>query len=308
MLKFTAAALVVAFMAISVAAQAPTLTITQPDGPNLPSELWYGNIRVKPLRLRPGTTIPITLDDADFFVSQQYIDFLSRFADPAGLAFWMQRITQCGNDMTCIYNQRTVVSTEYFLSLEFQQSGYYVYRFYAGSLKRQPAYNEFQTDRRTVVGGGGLEPAKAAYAEAFVQRAEFLTEYPAGLNPTQFVQKVLDNLQAYDGTDLHANMATYVATVTNSGRGVGTRQIIDESLFQNNEFNKAFVMMQYYGYLRRGIDPNGYAFWLGILNNQGSDPNARYKMVCAFINSGEYQLRFSSTITQNDQGCGSVHP
>jgi len=96
--------------------------------------------------------------------------------------------------------------------------------------------------------------------------------------------------------------------VTNSGRGVGTRQIIDDATFQNNEFNRAFVAMQYFGYLRRGIDPGGYNFWLGILNGHPNDTSFRYQMVCAFITSGEYQLRFSSNVTQNDTGCPAVHP
>lgn len=309
MVKFIAAALVVALLAISAAAQAPTLRITQPDGPTLPSELWYGNVKVKPLRLRPGTTTPITLDDNDFFVSQQYIDFLSRFADPGGLGYWTDQIVgTCAGNATCIYNRRAAVSAAYFFSLEFQGSGYYVYRFYAGSLGRQPAYDEFQVDRRGVVGGGGLDPAKAAYADAFVLRPEFLTKYPANLAPDQFVDAVLATMLAYDGTNLSANRATYIATVSGpGGRGAGARQIIDDTAFQNKEFNPAFVLMQYYGYLRRGIDPGGYAFWLDTLNNRiPNDDSAYRKMVCAFITSNEYQFRFSSTATQTGNGCNSV--
>jgi hypothetical protein len=59
---------------------------------SLPSS-FNGNIKVKPLRLRPGTNVPITINDADFFVSTQYVDFLSRFPDQSGFNFWTNDIT-----------------------------------------------------------------------------------------------------------------------------------------------------------------------------------------------------------------------
>jgi hypothetical protein len=307
MLKFATALFVITLVAMTAAAQAPTLQILQPDGPNLPSELWYGNVKVKPLRLRPGTNIPITIDDADFFVAQNYIDFLGRFADPGGLAYWTDQINgPCSGNATCIFNRRAAVSSQFFISLEFQQSGYYVYRFYAGSLGRQPGYAEFQLDRRSVVGGGGLEPAKAAYAEAFVLRPEFVAKYPLSLTPSQFVDAVLATMLAYNGTNLSAQRSTYIATVTNFGRGVGTRQIIDEAAFENAEFNPAFVLEQYFGYLRRDKDQGGYLYWLDVLNNRlPNDSSAYRKMVCAFETSAEYQLRFGSTVTQNGN-CANV--
>jgi hypothetical protein len=64
------------------------------------------------------------------------------------------------------------------------------------------------------------------------------------------------------------------------------------------EFNRAFVLMQYYGYLRR--DPNGgqdtdwsgFDFWLTKLNQfNGNFINA--EMVKAFITSIEYRQRFA---------------
>ena len=80
-IRFAAALLVIGLAAICASAQAPTLRI-QTDDPNLPSDLYYGNIKVKPLRLRPGTNQPVTIDDNDFMVQQQYIDFLSQFRLP----------------------------------------------------------------------------------------------------------------------------------------------------------------------------------------------------------------------------------
>src|ERR1044072_5312367 len=76
----------------------PTLRIVT-ETPNLPSELFYGNIKVKPLRIRPGTNTVITIDDADFFAAQHYIDFLRRFPDAPGLAHWTELGTSRRRDM-----------------------------------------------------------------------------------------------------------------------------------------------------------------------------------------------------------------
>ena len=57
-----------------------------------------------------------------------YLDFLSREPDPAGLAFWTNQITQCGLDAGYIELKRINVSAAFFLSIEFQESGYLVYK------------------------------------------------------------------------------------------------------------------------------------------------------------------------------------
>ena len=71
----------------------------------------------------------------------------------------------------------------------------------------------------------------------------------------------------------------------------------ENSTLQQQEFNRAFVLMQYFGYLRR--NPNdapdtnfdGYNFWLNKLSQlDGNFINA--EMVKAFITSGEYRQRF----------------
>ncbi|WP_352432839.1 DUF4214 domain-containing protein, partial [Pyrinomonas sp.] len=53
--------------------------------------------------MRPGTNKPITIDDADFFVYQHYIDFLSRMPDPNGQSYWTGQITMCGGDVRCVH-------------------------------------------------------------------------------------------------------------------------------------------------------------------------------------------------------------
>ena len=111
------------------AAQVPLYFVSgDKDGNKLPSELMYGNTKVKPLRLRPGTNTPITIDDTDFFVQQQYVDFLSRFPDQSGFAFWQGEINQCGANAQCVEVRRIHVSGAFFRSIEFQATGYHVYK------------------------------------------------------------------------------------------------------------------------------------------------------------------------------------
>ena len=61
--------------------------------------------------------------------------------------------------------------------------------------------------------------------------------------------------------------------------------------FYNAESNRAFVLLEYFGYMKRDPDDAGYAFWLGKLNQfSGNFVNA--EMVLAFISSPEYRARF----------------
>src|SRR6266498_4546983 len=122
-MKFAVALLITAFAALSVWGQAPTLHIVT-EIPNLPSDLYYGTTKVKPLRLRPGTNQVITIDDADFFVNQQYVDFLSRFPDQGGFDYWISQISSCpAGDQLCVNARRIAVSDAFFFEPEFQTTG-----------------------------------------------------------------------------------------------------------------------------------------------------------------------------------------
>ena len=74
------------------------------------------------------------------------------------------------------------------------------------------------------------------------------------------------------------------------------RTVAENQTLSNAEFNRAFVLMQFFGYLRRNpndpqdTDYAGYEFWLGKLNQfNGNFQNA--EMVKAFITSAEYRQR-----------------
>src|SRR6185436_10079453 len=76
----------------------------------------------------PTTANPI--DIPSFFVHQHYLDFLNREPDADGLAYWTNQITSCGNDTQCTEIKRINVSAAFYLSIEFQETGYLVYRTY----------------------------------------------------------------------------------------------------------------------------------------------------------------------------------
>jgi hypothetical protein len=307
--RFAVLFLTVALAAVTVMGQAPTLRIVQTDGPDLPAELFYGPTKVKPLRLRPGTNQVITIDDSDFFVNQHYVDFLSRFPDQGGLDYWSGQVNSCGTNALCTYTQRVNVSAAFFIELEFQKTGSFIYRIYKGGLGRQPNYGEFGPDRRQVVDGPTLEATKQAFALAFVQRPEFVQKYNGQNTAAAFVDALIDTVQQTSSVDLTGQRQALIdkyntGSDTNQSRAFAVRDAIDNGAFANAEYNPSFVLMQYFGYLRRDPDAGGYLFWLDVLNNRV--PGNFRGMVCAFITSPEYQLRFGSTATQNDHDCGNL--
>ena len=316
MLKLTGFVLALIATAVTAMGQAPTLRIVQSDGPNLPAELFYGDIKIRPLRLRPGTSTPITIDDSDFYVTQQYIDFLGRFPDSGGFNHWLSELNSCGNNAACIYSRRVGVSAAFFIENEFQRTGSFVYRSFKGGLGRLPDYSEFGPDRRLVIEGPQLEQTKQAYSLAFVQRTEFVNKYSAANNADSFAQALIDTIrtttatQTSPGIDLTNLKPTMMSEYQTGGADVNLsraralRVAIDAAAFTGAEYNRSFVLMQYFGYLRRNPDLGGFNFWQDVLNNR--EVNNYRGMVCAFITSVEYQERFS-TATQNDRGCATIN-
>jgi parallel beta-helix repeat protein len=224
------------------------------------------------------------IDTTEFFVRQQYLDFLGREPDPPGFIGWVNTIRNCApNDASC---DRVHVSEMFFRSQEFQERGYYVYRFYASALGRKPDYAEFVPDLARMGGfltRDQLEAVKAAFANDFVMRPEFAAKYNSLSNP-QFV----DTLLSTAGVTLSSRQSMIDglndATLTRAG---SLRQIVESAEVSTKYFNQAFVVMEYFGYLRR--DPDAlYLNWIAVLDAT-NDPRG---MVTGFVNSAEYRSRF----------------
>ncbi len=69
------------------------------------------------------------------------------------------------------------------------------------------------------------------------------------------------------------------------------RAIADSDQICQLEYNRAFVAMQYYGYLRRTPETEGYNAWLRYLD---ANPTDFRTMVRGFVDSIEYRRRFGS--------------
>jgi len=315
MRKFTAAVLAVAFTASAALAQsgqAPTLRIVSEDGNKLPSELMYGNTKVKPLRLRPGTNTPITIDDSDFFVQQQYVDFLSRFPDQSGFVFWQNNINQCGADAVCREVSRINTSAAFFLSIEFQATGGYVYKTHKAAFGNLPGApvpvrrESFMPEVRSIADGvivntpgweALIEARKNAYTLAFVGRADFQAAFPSAMTAAQFVDKLFSNAGVTPTAGERNAAVTAFGSGNAAGRAAALDAVVESATLDRAEKNRAFVLMQYFGYLKRNpnegqdTDFSGYSFWLNKLEEAGGD-FVRAEMVKAFISSAEYRTRF----------------
>jgi hypothetical protein len=270
---------------------------------------------------------PNPIDATTFFVRQHYRDFLNREPDPSGFDFWTQGITSCGADAQCVAVKRINTSAAFFLSIEFQETGYLVERTYktaygdatGGSTFPNPhtlavpvvRFTEFMRDTQeigqgVVVGQGPwqqqIEDNKQSFALEFVTRSRFASAFPSSMTADQFVSQLDSNaggvLSDSDKSQLDALFGGPSASSADlTKRAQALRQVAESNSLQQHEFDRAFVLMQYFGYLRR--DPNGgpdadytgYDFWLQKLN-QFNGNFVQAEMVKAFLSSDEYRHRF----------------
>lgn len=260
-----------------------------------------------------SSAVPNPIDDPQFFVRQHYRDFLNRSADAEGLAFWSNQILNCGTDAVCIADRRMNVSAAFFLSIEFQQTGFLVYRLYQASFAQPPEHlNQFLLDTRTigegvVVNAPGweqlLEANKTEFIKNFVARSQFSQAYPVNLSPVDFVNRLNSKAGGVlSPNDLAIAIGEFQGTARSEDVGARARvlrRVAENETFSQRQLNPAFVLMQYFGYLQR--NPNeapdtnldGYNFWLHKLDEFGGDFR-RAEMVKAFLLSGEYRDRFGA--------------
>ena len=251
-------------------------------------------------------------DVSQAFVRQHYMDFLNRLPDDDGLAFWTNDIEQCGADAQCRQVKRINVSAAFFLSIEFQETGYLVFRAYQtayGSNNQRLVpirYDEMLIESQRIsrgvrVGIGNWEAQLAANKTAFFNEladgGRFRAEYPAEMTPAQFVDKMLRNTST-----LFAQRDSLVAQLTadssQAGRVAVLRRFAESEAIKAGAKNRAFVLMEYFGYMRRNPDdlPDGnylgYNHWLSKLQ-QFDGNHVKAEMVKAFLESIEYRTRFA---------------
>ncbi|HKZ80549.1 MAG TPA: DUF4214 domain-containing protein [Pyrinomonadaceae bacterium] len=203
------------------------------------------------------------IDEAQFFVRQHYLDFLNREPDQGGWDYWNARITECGNDWLCVHQRRIGVSAAFFVELEFQETGYVVYRLHRAAYGVSTAcfggegepcelrsranldHSQFVTDRAQLVGGAGLPQSTINFANNFVQRPEFRQEYPEAMTPSDFVNKLFDTANLTGAANVqHRQAAIEALTNGSKTRAQVLLDVIEISEFKGREYNPAFVLMQ----------------------------------------------------------------
>jgi hypothetical protein len=261
------------------------------------------------LTIDPGVTssgFTNAADDPQFFVRQHYLDFLGREPDAEGLAYWSNEIAQCRSDAACIARRRIGVSAAFFVETEFQEASSFVYRVYKVGLGRQPTFAEFTADRTLVIGAPNPEAGKEALSQAFASRPGFLRRYGRDLTAADYSDALLETVRKDARVDLSFERGELISMYDGSGAGRAAilRRLADAPTFARAEYNRAFVLMQYFGYLRRDPDAGGYDFWLNVLDNKLANDTSGYRsMVCAFVTSAEYQSRFGMQVTRNNGEC-----
>ncbi len=279
----------------------------------------------------PPTASNNPVDDAGFFVRQHYHDFLAREPDPGGFAFWTGQIEACGADAECRRVVRASVSAAFFLSIEFQRTGYQVFRVHTATYPE--SYNSDFNQRfyqlatihliftnmatireGVVVGQPGWEERlrdnTLNFARGWVESADFKAQQPADMAAGAYVDKLFANAGvAPVAGEREAALAAFGAGGT-EGRAAALLSVTNSRSVYNRQYNAAFVVMQYYGYLRRAPNEapdfsfSGFDFWLAKLDGfspPGEDVRddavaaariARAEMVRAFVESVEYRARF----------------
>ena len=299
-----------------------SVSLPIPDNTALVGETFYGRWFVTDASAPGGVAVtpafkftvfgdsaagaPNPIDATQFFVTEQYRDFLSREPDSSGLSFWDGNIDVCGSDASCVEAHRVNVSAAFFLSIEFQQTGFYAIRVqraafgHKSSDSSRLSFATFATDAASlgsgvVVGQGDwqtqLETNKEAYAERVAAGADFAARFPSTQSATDYVAALYSSAGV---TPTQAEIGDAVAAFGAggaAGRAAALKKVAESNSLTQAEFNPSFVLMEYFGYLRRDPDDAGYTFWLSKLNSFGGD-YVKAEMVKAFISSDEYRQRF----------------
>ncbi|HEX9919557.1 MAG TPA: Calx-beta domain-containing protein, partial [Pyrinomonadaceae bacterium] len=270
--------------------------------------------------INPNTTALVTIQSDDqapptsnpinqkaFFVRQQYLDFLDREPEPGEP--WTAVLDRCGNIFTgpeantdC---DRIAVSGAFFGSPEFRLKGFFVFLHYKaafGSANNPlyvPQYTEFTTDARRVSGVTAEEviAKRLDFTEDFLARPTVANAF-ANTSNEAFVDRILSNLGIGFTNPDPASGETRNSLVNALNANTKSRAQVLRIIVESNEaiaaqFNRAFVAIQYYGYLRRTPEATGYEANLNALN---ATNNSR-QLINGFLNSIEYRLRFGANTT-----------
>jgi uncharacterized lipoprotein NlpE involved in copper resistance len=260
---------------------------------------------------------PNPLEDDNFFVRQQYVDFLVRAPEQEGLEFYLNILSGCQpGDDNCNKYTRGALSANFFRSPEFQQKGSFVMYLYMISIGQRPAtvaelsdqtkvnrpqFWEFTLDLQAISDPTDDKAIgsqkKDALTVAWLQRPEIQASY-GSLTNAQFVQKLIDKSGVTPAGQASWVVALDAGTMT---RAQVLRAFAESSEVNAKFYKQAFVTMEYFGYLKRDPepcwgDPNpsqcGYIFHNARFQLAADEDFLENTIVRGFIESPEYRGRF----------------
>ncbi|HET6975731.1 MAG TPA: matrixin family metalloprotease [Pyrinomonadaceae bacterium] len=261
------------------------------------------------ITIDPGVSLPVAnpVDDARFFINQQYADLIGHDPDQTTVDRLMAQISACNSRNDCVRARRVEISTSLLVENELPATGIFLYGLYSTSFARLPRFMELETDRAVAMNHKGeLEAVRLALASAFVERPEFKRKFPATMKPSEFVDSILATLAQTSGVDFSSERSLLISLLDDAANGramVLTRVASDQRVADSN-YNQALVLFQYFTYLRRSPDEAGYNAWVNSLKNKPlRDPEAARSLICNFLHSAEYQNRFGMVATRNSREC-----
>ena len=262
--------------------------------------------------------------DNSFFVRQLYLDILGREPDTDGFNTWTGVLNTCGPEKGFLGApracDRAFVSHGFVASPEFTDRGYYLHRMYEVGARRLARYSEFVPEMAGLSGAPGsaeLEQNAAQYAENFVTKAEFVANY-GSVSTTGQASQYIALLEQNAGVSLPATTTTLPGQPTQYNRqdlinkrasgefslGKTLRAFVEQKVVYDRFFERGFVTIQYFGFLKRDPDLNdaalaGWTEWVFVFTNGGAQrgrpdigPRDIQHLIFGFIYSEEYRKRF----------------
>ena len=253
-----------------------------------------------------ASAIANPVDDSRFFVNQHYADMTGRTAEPSALDKLVTQLAVCGSRAECLRAARLEISTN-LIANELSSSALFLSGVYSSAFGRRPRLAEFESDRAALVHDNeDHERLRSTFANAFVQRQEFKRKYPATMKSAEFVDSIISTLVHSSGVDLAAERDALIALLddANAGRAAVLTRLASHPAVADAQYNQSLVLLQYFAFFRRDPDDVGFTSALNTLKNKPlRDAGAARSMVCSFMNSEEYQLRFGILTPHHTREC-----
>jgi uncharacterized repeat protein (TIGR01451 family) len=260
----------------------------------------------------------------NFFVRQNYLDYLYREPDTSGFNDWVGVLNNCGPEKGFLGAppncDRAHVVHGFFAAPEHINSGFLIYRMYEVGLGRLPRYSEFVPDMASLSGFGLSDAVKqqnlADYLEEFATKQEFVSRFSDSLQPSQ-AATLISKLEQTAGVTLPATATTNAGQPQQYGRqelinlrangtftvGQTLKAFVEQQPVYDISFPRGHVTLLYFAHLRRDPDLNdpnlvGWKDWVDVFTNgkpsAGIPPRDIHHLIFGFIYSEEYRKRFGA--------------